>query len=62
MSPVWHGHAACPRGRGQSPWGLAEALAESLRSVTGRRGEIELVVPGSLPNDGEIIDDPPAAI
>ncbi|CAK0752137.1 phenylacetate-CoA ligase [Azospirillaceae bacterium] len=37
--------------------GLAEALAVSLQAVTKLRGGIELVEPGSLPNDGKVIDD-----
>lgn len=40
-----------------TPEGLAARLAEALRAVTGLRGEIELVVPGTLPNDGKVIDD-----
>jgi phenylacetate-CoA ligase len=37
--------------------GLAAALAGSLRDVTKLRGEIELVVPGTLANDGKVIED-----
>ena len=37
--------------------GLAEALARSLRDVTKLRGEVALVAPGSLPNDGKVIED-----
>lgn len=40
-----------------SPAGLAEALIASIREVTKLRGEVELVAPGSLPNDGKVIDD-----
>jgi phenylacetate-CoA ligase len=40
-----------------APAGLAEALAGSLRDVTKLRGEIELVAPGTLPNDGKVIED-----
>jgi len=36
---------------------LAEAIGESLRAVTKLGGAIELVAPGSLPNDGKVIDD-----
>ncbi|WP_207477879.1 phenylacetate--CoA ligase family protein [Arenibaculum pallidiluteum] len=36
---------------------LAEAVAGSLQAVTKLRGHVELVPPGSLPNDGKIIDD-----
>jgi phenylacetate-CoA ligase len=39
------------------PAGLAERLAETLREVTKLRGEVALVAPGSLPNDGKLIDD-----
>jgi phenylacetate-CoA ligase len=37
--------------------GLAERIAESLRDVTKLRGEVELSEPGSLPNDGKVIED-----
>jgi phenylacetate-CoA ligase len=37
--------------------GLAEALAGSLQAVTRLRGAVELVPPGSLPNDGRVIAD-----
>ncbi len=37
--------------------GLAAALEASLRRVTGLRGEIQLVDPGTLANDGKVIDD-----
>ena len=40
-----------------APAGLAERLAETVREVTKLRGEVELVAPGSLPNDGKLIDD-----
>ena len=39
------------------PAGLAEALIASIRDVTKLRGEVELVAPGSLPNDGKVIED-----
>jgi phenylacetate-CoA ligase len=39
------------------PAGLAEALVAAIRDVTKLRGEVELVAPGSLPNDGKVIDD-----
>lgn len=39
------------------PDGLAEALVASIREVTKLRGEVELVAPGSLPNDGKVIED-----
>ena len=37
--------------------GLAEALAASLQAVTRLRGAVEVVPPGSLPNDGKVIAD-----
>jgi phenylacetate-CoA ligase len=39
------------------PEGLAERLATSLRDVTKLRGEVQLREPGSLPNDGKVIED-----
>jgi phenylacetate-CoA ligase len=39
------------------PEGLAEAIVASIREVTKLRGEVELVPPGSLPNDGKVIED-----
>ncbi len=36
---------------------LQEAVAETLQSVTKLRGEVQLVAPGSLPNDGKVIAD-----
>lgn len=40
-----------------APAGLAQTLQGSLREVTKLRGEITLVPPGSLPNDGKVIED-----
>ena len=37
--------------------GLAEAVAATLQSVTKLRGEVKLVAPGTLPNDGKVIAD-----
>ncbi|MBT2320945.1 AMP-binding protein [Variovorax paradoxus] len=37
--------------------GLAERIAEAIRDVTKLRGTVELVAPGSLPNDGKVIED-----
>jgi phenylacetate-CoA ligase len=37
--------------------GLAEAVVASIRDVTKLRGEVELLAPGSLPNDGKVIED-----
>jgi phenylacetate-CoA ligase len=39
------------------PAGLAGKLAETVRSLTGLRATVELVIPGTLPNDGRVIDD-----
>ena len=36
---------------------LAEAVAATLQSVTKLRGEVRLVAPGTLPNDGKVIAD-----
>ncbi|HYN13091.1 MAG TPA: AMP-binding protein, partial [Burkholderiales bacterium] len=40
----------------QAP-GLTDALIHSIRDVTKLRGEVELAPPGSLPNDGKVIED-----
>ena len=37
--------------------GLNERVAEAVRDVTKLRGEVEVVAPGSLPNDGKVIED-----
>ncbi|MBV8744975.1 MAG: AMP-binding protein, partial [Xanthobacteraceae bacterium] len=37
--------------------GLADAISASLTSVTKLRGEVALVAPGTLPNDGKVIAD-----
>jgi phenylacetate-CoA ligase len=37
--------------------GLAEKLAATLQSVTKLKGAVEIVTPGSLPNDGKVIAD-----
>jgi phenylacetate-CoA ligase len=36
---------------------LSEGLRAAIRDVTKLRGEVELVLPGSLPNDGKVIED-----
>jgi phenylacetate-CoA ligase len=36
---------------------LAGAVAEALRESTKLRGEVRFVAPGSLPNDGKVIED-----
>jgi phenylacetate-CoA ligase len=42
---------------GETGHGLAQAIVESLRDVTKLRGEVEFRTPGSLPNDGKVIED-----
>jgi phenylacetate-CoA ligase len=39
------------------PDGLAAKIGEAIRDVTKLRGEVVLVLPGSLPNDGKVIED-----
>jgi phenylacetate-CoA ligase len=39
------------------PAGLAEAVATSVRDLTKLRSAVELLPPGSLPNDGKTIED-----
>jgi phenylacetate-CoA ligase len=41
----------------ERPAGLEEALVASIRDLTKLRGAVELVAPGSLPNDGKVIED-----
>jgi phenylacetate-CoA ligase len=40
-----------------APDGLAERISEAIRDVTKLRGRVELLAPGSLPNDGKVIED-----
>jgi phenylacetate-CoA ligase len=37
--------------------GLAQKIGEAIRELTKLRGEVECVMPGSLPNDGLVIED-----
>jgi phenylacetate-CoA ligase len=37
--------------------GLASAIAGTLRELVKVRGEVDFVAPGSLPNDGKVIED-----
>lgn len=37
--------------------GLSAALAGSMRDITKLRGDVRLTAPGSLPNDGKLIED-----
>jgi phenylacetate-CoA ligase len=39
------------------PSELALRIGEAIRDVTKLRGEVELLLPGSLPNDGKVIED-----
>jgi phenylacetate-CoA ligase len=36
---------------------LASRIGDAIRDVTKLRGQVELVTPGSLPNDGKVIED-----
>jgi phenylacetate-CoA ligase len=36
---------------------LADRIGEAVRAACGLRAEVRLVAPGSLPNDGKVIDD-----
>ena len=36
---------------------LVAKISEAIRDITKLRGEVELVLPGSLPNDGKVIED-----
>ena len=37
--------------------GLEQKIGDAIRDVTKLRGTVELVAPGSLPNDGKVIED-----
>ncbi|MCB1507451.1 MAG: phenylacetate--CoA ligase family protein, partial [Hyphomicrobiaceae bacterium] len=37
--------------------GLGDAVGATLKELTGLKGAVERAVPGSLPNDGKVIDD-----
>jgi phenylacetate-CoA ligase len=37
--------------------GLREKVEEAMRDVTKLRGQVQVVRPGSLPNDGKVIED-----
>lgn len=39
------------------PDGLAGRVGEAIRDVTKLRGDVQLVAPGALPNDGKVIED-----
>jgi phenylacetate-CoA ligase len=36
---------------------MARRIADSVRETTQLRAEVQLVPPGSLPNDGRVIED-----
>ncbi|MDP2254867.1 MAG: AMP-binding protein [Polaromonas sp.] len=40
-----------------SPAGLDQRISEVIRDVTKLRGTVQLLAPGSLPNDGKVIED-----
>jgi phenylacetate-CoA ligase len=40
-----------------TPEGLDQRISEAIRDVTKLRGTVQLVAPGSLPNDGKVIED-----
>jgi len=40
-----------------APEGLVARLGESVRDVTKLRGDVQLCAPGTLPNDGKVIED-----
>ncbi|MDB5742557.1 MAG: putative phenylacetate-CoA ligase [Polaromonas sp.] len=40
-----------------APAGLVERLGDAIRDVTKLRGTVQLLAPGSLPNDGKVIED-----
>jgi phenylacetate-CoA ligase len=39
------------------PDALAAKIGEAIRDVTKLRGAVEMLSPGSLPNDGKVIED-----
>jgi phenylacetate-CoA ligase len=39
------------------PQDLAGRIADAIRDVTKLRGDVELLTPGTLPNDGKVIED-----
>jgi phenylacetate-CoA ligase len=40
-----------------TPQGLDTRIGEAIRDVTKLRGDVQLLQPGSLPNDGKVIED-----
>ena len=45
------------RGRPRRRRAWTRRIGEAVRDVTKLRGEVECVQPGSLPNDGKVIED-----
>lgn len=39
------------------PQGLESRIGEAIRDITKLRGDVQLMAPGSLPNDGKVIED-----
>jgi phenylacetate-CoA ligase len=39
------------------PHGLESRISEAIRDITKLRGDVQLMAPGSLPNDGKVIED-----
>ncbi|HEX9720687.1 MAG TPA: phenylacetate--CoA ligase family protein, partial [Ramlibacter sp.] len=39
------------------PNGLDERIGDAIRDITKLRGDVQLLRPGSLPNDGKVIED-----
>ena len=37
--------------------GFAQQVVDALREVTKLRGDVQMVAPGSLPNDGKVVED-----
>ena len=42
---------------GAAPEGLSERIEGAIRDITKLRGAVIVVAPGSLPNDGRVIED-----
>jgi phenylacetate-CoA ligase len=42
---------------GSAPAALAGQISDAIRDVTKLRGTVEFLQPGSLPNDGRVIED-----
>jgi phenylacetate-CoA ligase len=40
-----------------APEGLHERVGTAIRDVTKLRGDVQVVLPGTLPNDGKVIED-----